>query len=101
MPAPRCRTDVAPVQLARTGTAVASLAAVSVPTVGWAATAGLVLILVTLTACVVTLLWWFTLQTPQRRHDVIELVKAVRCRHPRDRMDPAPPTGDAGDGAGC
>lgn len=80
---------------------VAPLAALGVPTGGWAATAGLLLIVVTGTACVVTLLWWFTLQMPRRRRDVIELVRAWRGRHPRDRPDLAPPTGASRDNAGC
>lgn len=40
-------------------------------------------------------------QMSPKGRDVIELVRAVRCRDPQDRPDLTPPTGKSVDDAGC
>lgn len=72
-------------RLPRPASALTPVIAAGAPVAGWEVTAGLMAVLLTVTACLVVLMKGFAAQTPRRRHDVIELVRAWRAGKGGDR----------------
>lgn len=78
---------------------LAPLVAAGAPVAGWEVTAGLLAVLLTVTACLIVLVGCFVALTPQRRQDVIELIRVCRAVRRGERQVEAqqPALGESAD----